>query len=40
MNTLEMQLMESNVTQGKFFDRPGEVFHCFDRQVCRKMTEK
>ena len=29
MNTLEMQLMEKNVQtrdQGKFFDRPGEVF--------------
>ena len=22
------------------FDRPGEVFHCFDRQYCRKMTYK
>ena len=25
------------------FDRPGEVFHCFDadrQQVCRKMTDK
>ena len=35
-NTLEMQLIEKNVTlsrdQGKCFDRPGEVFHCFDRQ--------
>ena len=35
MNTLEMQLMEKSVQtrdQGKFFDRPGEIFHCFVRQ--------
>ena len=37
-NTLEMQLMERNVTlyypgiKENVFDRRGEVFHCFDRQ--------
>ena len=34
MNTLEMQLMERNVTYNpgikeSFFYRPSEVFHCF-----------